>query len=246
MIIKESLFRLRKFSTLTFVKTQVTTGIEIKIYRNFTQGLLNGICKIKLGEFIMYRKIISLVLSFTILFIESYPSFAQGVNIPNNYVENSDGTSSYENEEYSDYCENYPKNKFGQISDVDCAVMIKIKQFRANKEPSTELSQVGPNGETDVYLWKYVGLSQVTKAFNDLLVNSYKDRNKNKFIEEFISQTNNFFNISSIESAAIAKKWVEKSKYSKVAGFTQKDIENWTKDLLKELIINREKVNILC
>ena len=71
MIIKESLFRLRKFSTLTFVKTQVTTGIEIKIYRNFTQGLLNGICKIKLGEFIMYRKIISLVLSFTILFFET-------------------------------------------------------------------------------------------------------------------------------------------------------------------------------
>ena len=196
----------------------------------------------KLGEFIMYRKIISLVLSFTILFIESYPSFAQGVNIPNNYVENSDGTSSYEDEEYSDYCENYPKNKFGQTSDVDCAVRIKIKQFRANKEPSTELSQVGPNGETDVYLWKYVGLSQVTKAFNDLLVNSYKDGNKNKFIEDFISHTNNFFNISSIESAAIAKKWVEKSKYSKIAGFTQKDIENWAKDLLKELIINREKV----
>lgn len=109
----------------------------------------------------MYKKIISLILLFTMLFMENFPSFAQGINIPNNYLENDDGTSSYENEEYSDYCKNYPKNKFGETADVDCAVMNKIKQFRVSKEPSTELSQVGPNGEIDVYLWKYIELSQV-------------------------------------------------------------------------------------
>lgn len=189
----------------------------------------------------MYKKIISLILSFTIL-IESYPSFAQGINLPNNYLENDDGTSSYENEEYSDYCKNYPKNKFGQTSDVDCAVMNKIKQFRVSTQPQSKIKNTGRYGEIDVHFWKYIGLSRLAETFNDLLEKSYKNINKNEFIKEFISQTNDFFNISSIESAAVAKKWVEKSKYSKVAGFTQKDIENWSKDLLKEIIINREKV----
>ena len=190
----------------------------------------------------MYKKFLSLILSFIILLEAGNLSFAQGVNIPNNYVENNDGTSSYEDEEYSSYCENYPKNRFGQTADVDCAVKNKIKHFRVDKEPSTEISQVGPNGEIDVYLWKYIGLSQLIKTLGDLLINSYQDSNKNQFIEEFISQTNNFFNISSAESTAIVNDWVKKSKYSKAAGFTQKDVEKWAQQILKELITNREKI----
>ncbi len=190
----------------------------------------------------MYKKFLSLILSFIILLEGGNLSFAQGVNIPNNYVENKDGTSSYEDEEYSNYCENYPKNKFGQTADVDCALKNKIKHFRVDKEPSTEISQIGPLGETDVYLWKYIGLSQLTKTFGDLLVNSYKDGNKNKFVEEFISQTHDFFNISSVESTAIANNWVKTSKYSKAAGLTQEDVEKWAKQMLKELITNREKI----
>lgn len=190
----------------------------------------------------MCKKFLSLILSFIILLEGGVLSFAQGINIPNNYVENKDGISSYEDEEYSDYCEKYPKNKFGQTADVDCAVMNKIKQFRVDTQAQTKIKNTGKNGEIDVHFWKYTGLSRLANAFNDLIENSYKNINKNEFIEEFISQTNDFFNVSSTESMAMVNDWVKKSKYSKAAGFTQQDIEKWAQNLLKEIITSREKI----
>lgn len=190
----------------------------------------------------MYKKFLSLILSFIILLEGGNLSFAQGVNIPNNYVENKDGTSSYEDEEYSNYCENYPKNKFGQTADVDCAVKNKIKHFRVDTQPQAKIKNTGRYGEIDVHFWKYVGLSKLAETFNRYLKKFYKEGSKSEFIEKFISQTNDFFNISSAESTAIVNDWVKKSKYSKAAGLTQEDVEKWAKQMLEELITNREKI----
>ncbi len=82
---------------------------------------------------------------------------------------------SNENPAYVDYCRGYPKNEFGNTVDIDCAIENALQKFRLNNAESKNIPNVGPSGEVDVHLWKYIGLKGLIKSFDSWIRGANKE-----------------------------------------------------------------------
>ena len=203
--------------------------MESKIYKNFTQELLNGTCKIKLGEFIMYKKVISIGISFLMLFeFSTVNTFAKGGDGDCKTV----GGRNTEKPKYLDYCEGSPKNKYGNSVDVYCEVENFFPLFKTNeKRSSLSIPQLGKTGEIDVHMWKYNGLAGLANEFEDWMKSTDKASIKRQFTTNFLEETNKLFDLNSKEEAIeIINRWVKDSNYSKPFIDSIKDeITDWVK-----------------
>ena len=204
-------------------------GMESKIYRNFNQGLLNGTCKIKLGEFIMYKKVISIGISFLMLFeFSAFNTFAKGGDGDFKAV----GGRNTEKPKYLDYCKGFPKNKYNKSENIRCEIKSEMPSFKADNESfALSIPQLGKTGEIDVHMWKYNGLAGLASEFEDWMKNTDKASIKRQFTTNFLEETNKLFDLNSKEEAIeIINRWVKDSNYSKPFIDSIKDeITDWVK-----------------
>ncbi len=188
--------------------------------------------KLKRGEFIMYKKVISVGMSFLMLFeFSTVNVFAKGGDEDFNSAENR----NTKNPKYVDYCKDSPVNKYGNPVDVDCAVESSFPKFKTNeKRPSLSLPKLGKTGEIDVHMWKYNGLAGLASDFEKSLKNANKRSIKGQFVANFIQETNKLFNLNSeIDAVGIVNNWLKKSNYSKSLYITKEDLLKWANKMQK-------------
>lgn len=162
----------------------------------------------------MYKKIISVGMSFLILFeFSTVNAFAKGGDGDFNTAEGR----NTEEPKYVDYCKGSPKNKYGNSENVRCAIKSEMQGFKAD-EGSFILSipQLGRTGEIDVHMWKYNGLTSLASEFEYWIKSADKESIKRQFAANFLEETNKLFNLNSKEDAAeIINRWAKVSNYSK-------------------------------
>lgn len=147
----------------------------------------------------MYRKVISIGISFLILFeFSTVNTFAQSSDGDFKNV----GGGNTEKTKYLDYCKGSPKNKYENSVDVYCEVENFFPKFKTNeKRSSLSIPQLGKTGEIDVHMWKYNGLAGLASEFEDWMKSTDKASIKRQFATNFLEETNKLFNLNSKEDA---------------------------------------------
>ncbi len=176
----------------------------------------------------MYKKIISLGMSFLMLFeICTVNTFAKGGDGDFKSVEDR----NTEKERHNFYCESSPKNECGRPEDVECVIEDALADFVTKAKATLPLNGIGEKCETDVYLWKYNGLTGLVSSFEKWLRNAKKRSVKGQFVANFIQETDKLFSLKSKEDAVeIINRWVKDSNYSKpFIDSIRDDLKDWVK-----------------
>lgn len=181
----------------------------------------------------MLKRILSLILSGVLLLqVSCFYAAAESSSINENTERMSNTFKNYE----SDFCSAYPKNACKNTVDVNCA---KRRMYRAIRE--AEISDnvfddvgVGRNCETDLYSWKYDGVTELVDTFDLWINDNNKKAHKKRFIGQFIGNVKKFLNTTDEDSEIIIRKIINDSEYKKILELTEKDIKDWIKEIQAE------------
>ena len=134
-----------------------------------------------------------------------------------------------------DYCQNFPKNQYGQTVDIDCAFTQLVRnQVTSDGRNPGKAIKIGPNGEHEIRLWHRQHILTLWKTLRAWLLNSGKNILKYSFIGNLIEKTGEFLSLNStILAAEVTKNWLLQSQYFKNYDITAKDIDLWKKAYIR-------------
>lgn len=133
-----------------------------------------------------------------------------------------------------DYCKNYPKNKYGQTVDIDCATLSLITILKAhNGNAGNEINHVGPTGEQKINIWSYDKIESLFDDFRGWLTTAKENFIKSTTIGSILDSLKKIFNFDSQEQAApILKDFLKKNN---IYNFSDDDIEKNLYEYLEEI-----------
>lgn len=134
--------------------------------------------------------------------------------------------------EMVDYCKNFPKNKYGETVNINCAFRQLMIDKKANngREPGIA-THVGPNGDHEVRIWNKDQIQEFANEFKNLILKRTKNSLKHEFIGNLIDATNSLLSLNSTNLVAeVTKKLATKSALFLNEGITPEEVESWKED----------------
>ena len=168
----------------------------------------------------MHKKIISLILSGVLLSQISCLSTMAG-------------TADENIEKPYDICDGFPKNAFGQTTDIDCALLKLTLAQKTHKGTRPGAAyHVGPTGEHELYLWNGDQIFGLGKIFKQWIHEPLREGEKHKLRGDLIYEKI-FGENSTTLANRMANDVVSNLNYFKDFKIEPAEVEKWIKDFLE-------------